>query len=116
MNSSAKNEFIRLVEAGPLQTAEDIIGSIEKAANVLPSIQQRPKTTFPWNNDDTLKALFLDRKTYHIKKQKREYRETSKKIKKRVTHLRNEFYAKEAEEFNDAASRREVETKTKNQN
>ena len=26
-----------------------------------------------------------------------------------MTHLRNEFYAKEAEEFNDAASRREVE-------
>ena len=104
-----KQQFLGVVEAGQYNSASQIIGSLENACNELPKVSKNPKFQYPWNNDETLQALFAERKEHGINGDKQLYRQVGKIIRLRVRALRNEHYANEAAQFNDALSRRQVE-------
>ena len=104
-----KLEFLQLVENGKYTNAGELIGSLESASTALPKVSKNVKHTFPWNNDENLKALFRQRKGLLERNNFIEYRRVNKLVRKRVNELRNEHYAQEAAKFNEANSRRDVE-------
>ena len=66
------------------------------------------KQPFPWDEDDELKNLLEERKQYHIKNEKIRYRTIQKRIRKRVTVLRNKHYANKAKKFSEAQIARDI--------
>ena len=85
-----------------------IVKTLESIGNeVLPRRTGRNTANEIWREDGEINRIIAERKTRH--RDSEDYKQLTKSLKKRVNHLRNEELAREADEINDHATRREVE-------
>ena len=109
VTATQKQEFLAVIDAGNYENEKEIMQTLENASAHLPKISKNAKHSYPWNDDEILVALLAERKEHNTNNNKYLYRQVTKIIRLRVSILRNEHYASEADKFNDAASRRQVE-------
>ena len=110
---SNKENFVNSLIENLLPTQhispETLVETIQLSAEeFLPKVNKTQRQTFPWDNDNELKELLEQRKQYHIKHDKQQYRATQRKIRNRVTLLRNKHYAHEASKFTAAQTARDI--------
>ena len=114
LNQDEKTNFVNTLSKNltPRQdnvTPESLIEIIQLSANEsLPRVNKIQNQPLPWDDDNELKNLLNERKQYHIKYDKKEYRANQSKIHKRVTVLRNDYYANEAQKFTAAQTARDI--------
>ena len=81
----------------------------EAAEEILPRIESR-QATQPWHNDETLKALYIQKDELISKNAGfKTLSRIRKKMRLRARHLRNEYFKSEAEKMNQLAINREIE-------
>ena len=76
------------------------------AESTLPNLSKK-KVKEMWKDDEVLNNLLKQRET--ILPNCEQHKSLTKEIKKRVSHLRNEKVAKEVDELNDYANKRQIE-------
>ena len=109
VNDKHHSDFISKLDDGSFDSAKNIVTSLKSAAECLPVVRGNKNVSYPWDNDEELTNLWNERKKLHISQNKTEYRKISRKIRKRVNHLRNEHYLEEALKFTEAHIRKEIE-------
>ena len=84
-----------------------IVDNLKKAGDLtIPKVQKTKTAHEIWKEDIEINQILASRKGIQIKST--EYRNLTKKLKKRVNHLRNEKLAKEAEEIDKFATQRDI--------
>ena len=92
----------------PSNASKRIINILTSAAiDILPAKPKSEKNCELWKNDECLNELLNEREKLSLTSSS--YKDTTKKIKKRVTWLRNKKLRLEAEEINDHANKRQIE-------
>ena len=90
-------------------SAEQLIQILQRSAEeTLPRVNKTRHQPHPWDEDPQLKELLDARKNFHIKYDRRQYRNIQRKIRKRVTALRNEHFMNEARRFSNAKTNRKI--------
>ena len=89
------------------ETSQAIIYTLNTVAEATIPKVSKTITVETWKDDAELNSLLNDRHAYIMRSE--EHRQLTKKIKKRVKHLRNERLQREAEEMNEFANRRKIE-------
>ena len=91
------------------ETISDFITKTLKAVGetTLPSKNPKKGTNEIWKNDKEFNDLLNCRKNHRVDTD--EYKQTTKKLKKRIKFLRNKKLADEANEINEHANRRDIE-------
>ena len=93
--------------------SDDLVQLLKEAADeCLPKKSTKEKDNEIWKNDEMLNVLLSERSGYSVRSA--EYKAVTKKIKKRVSQLRNIKMQAEANEINTYATKREVEDLFKN--
>ena len=106
-----KEAFKNELDGGTYTDVQSFIANITAATvNSIPKQGKTPTETFPWDNNSELENLLLERKKYHIKNDKIQYRKSTIRIRKLVKQLRNQHYANEAALFTEASIQRDLET------
>ena len=91
----------------PEQISSNIITLLKTAAeSTLPKLSEK-KAKEIWKDDNILNELLKQRKD--APKDCDQYKILTKEIKKRVNHLKNEKLAKEADELNEYANKKQIE-------
>ena len=89
-------------------SGKKIITCLENAAQTtLKNMNTTNPSRQTWKEDKTLNLLLEQRKTFD--RTSDGYKETTKKIKKHVRHLRNEKISTEAKQINEYSNRRNIE-------
>ena len=111
--NQTKTDFLTLLdenlENNQSPTDIEIISLIKEASRVLPTRPKPSQKSFPWDDDMKLKDLLVQRRNYHIRRDRSDYRRLTKMVKKRVKQLKNEHFKSEAEKINFAVLTRDME-------
>lgn len=89
------------------QRSEDIVEALKHSASLSLPPKSAKRTREIWKDDRALNNALNERST--LARGSIQYKEISKKIKKRVYHLRNEKLKTEAEEINQFYNKRQIE-------
>ena len=90
-------------------SAEQLIQILQRSAEeTLPRVNKTRHQPHPWDEDPQLKELLDTRENFHIRYDRRQYRNIQRKIRKRVTALRNEHFMNEARRFSNAKTNRKI--------
>ena len=107
-NSMDKTQHVFVNQVIKAMDRRLIIDALSSSAEkTLPEAIRSKKENELWKNDETLNKLLEERTKFTTGTA--EYKNSTKKIKKRVSQLRNEKLRIEADEINKYASKREVE-------
>ena len=105
---AVRNELNNETGRTSTEISDKLIECLKTAGNsVLPPSTKRTAYNEIWKDDVELNRIIDKRKS--IERDSENYKKLTKLLKKRVNHLRNEKLAKEADEINEHATRREVE-------
>lgn len=97
----------RLTQATTEETSDTMVKTVnEVATEILPDLK-RNAADETWKCDEELNLLLNDRMDSNLGSDR--HKELTKRIKRRVKHLRNVRLKREADEINDFANRRKVE-------
>ena len=100
-NVSPSNDDINIYAQNLIKIVED------SAKETLPSKVRKNREKELWKDDELLNSYLKDRSK--TERNGQNYKEVSKKIKKRIRHLRNLKMQEEADEINEHATNRQVE-------
>ena len=90
------------------QLNDNIVSTLLSAAeSTIPKQAKSSRKSNPWDSDEILQQLLLKRKNYMLVN-RTEYRKTHREIRQRVSLLRNQYYADEANMINFAKENREI--------
>ena len=104
-----KKNFLEAIENATFKSAQDFIENLDKAVETLPKLGKKSTEKYPWNDNPELESLLKERKKYHIKNDRKQYRKLSGRIRNLVNSLRNQHFEEEAARFNEAEIRRDIE-------
>ena len=105
-HAAAKLNDAAIIES-TIELDDNLISALSSAAeSTLPSkVKTRVRET--WSEDDEFNTLLQQRKNYSFGSE--DYKDLSKRIKKRIRHLRNEKLSREADNINMHYNQRQIE-------
>ena len=105
-HAAAKLNDAAIIES-TIEIDDNLISALSSAAeSTLPSkVKTRVRET--WSEDDEFNTLLQQRKNYSFGSE--DYKDLSKRIKKRIRHLRNEKLSREADNINMHYNQRKIE-------